>query len=298
MLPIDHNAKVLMLDNSAVETFTICPRKALYSIMGQRRSARPQAELRFGGHLHAALAYRYRCEALGLPWSEGTQMRILDRRFCSTPCEDEEWRNLGTAQKVISKYNLHWSHDPVDILRHNGRPIVEMPFAVFAGRINGWDIYYIGKIDLGHRTDGIIVRDHKTTSMLGNSFWRDAAVSPQTRGYLWALRTILGEEPLGYEINVLATRAPSKTGTPIEFARRTYYTRGQLDEWHSHFLAKAEYFLWLLAKGQWPKHEAMHCVHKYGTCEFYQVCELPASQREAMLASTEYTNNTWTPLYK
>lgn len=287
-----------MLDNSAVEILTQCPRKALHSIMERRRSSRSQPALRFGGHIHSALAYRHRCEALGLKWSEATQMRILDRRFMATPCEDEEWRNLGIAQKVISKYNLTYAFDPINIVKIKGRPLVEMPFAVLAGEIEGWQVFYSGRIDLAHRTDGIIVRDHKTTSMLGDSYWRDAAVSAQQRGYLWALRAILGEEPLGYEINVIATRAPTKTGTAIEFVRRTFYTRGQLDEWHSEFLSKASYFLWLLRRGEWPKHEAMHCVHKYGTCEFYQVCELPAAQRAAMLASSEYTTNTWTPLYK
>ena len=295
--------KTFFVDNSAIELLTTCPWRAYASIIRKRTLVAEQPALRFGGHIHAALAYRYRRIAQGKVPCPDVQMRILSTRFARTPLESEEWRNVNTAQDVITSYNERYSSEPLDtdVVHHNGFPLVEKPFAVIAGERLGWRIVYIGRIDMAFRDGGhLYVRDHKTSSVLGQTYWQDVAVSEQQRGYCWALRETLGEEPLGYEINVLCARKPSRTGNAIEFARQKVFTReppNQLDVWRDNMLAQVETFLWHVNKNIFPRHHK-HCIHKYGVCPFYSVCELPPQTQEQALTSSAYQENTWSPLYK
>jgi hypothetical protein len=299
-----HDPTSLFVDNSFIELITACPWKGFASGVLRRRLSSEQPALRFGGHIHAALAYRYRMEAFGKQWSEDIQTRILSTRFGATPCETEDWRNLENAQAVIHAYNEKYLLETFDIQTggpHN-LPMVERPFACVAGEVRGRKIIYTGRIDLLIR-DGqqCFVVDHKTTSMLGDSYWKDLQMSEQQRGYCWAMREVTGEEPTGYLMNILACRKPTKTGKAIEFARQRFFTKvppDQLDEWHANMLDQVDMFLYHYERGCFPRYHSGHCVHKYGECQFYKVCELPPASRDAALASSAYTDNTWTPLYK
>lgn len=295
------NKKVLFVDNSFIELLTTCPWKCWASSVAKRRLASETPALRLGSHIHATLAYRYKIEAFGKPYNQDVQFRILSKRFERTPCETEDWRNLDTAQKVIEAYNTSHPIEPFDIVNHNGFPLVEKPFAVEAGQIGDVTIIYTGRIDLCLRdnNNGLFVMDHKTTTMLGDTYWKDMEFSEQQRGYCWIIRKILGEEPLGYIVNVLAMRRPTKTGVPIEFQRQRFYTKeptGQLDDWHQNMLAQVEEFLWHYGRGIFPRHHK-HCIGKYGACEFVRVCELPEKDRATALASGAFKNNEWSPLY-
>ena len=296
---IDYIHKVVMLDNSTIEVLTTCPRKTYYANILKCTTSKPQPALRFGSNLHAALAYRHRCEARGLAWTEATQLRILDKLFMAHPCEDEGWRNLGTAQTVLTKYNLQWQADKVEVARTPaGVPMVEVPFACKAGTVGMWTVIATGRIDLVHRRQGrLVVRDHKTTSVVGDGYWMSAEMSAAQRGYCWALWKTLGEAPQSYEINAIITRAPSKTGTQVEFQRREFPVSPEgLTEWHSNFMELAGYMVWLLESQKFPMH-THHCMGKFGACQFYPVCSLPSGQRDTMLRSGDYKENTWSPLY-
>ena len=293
---------VLTIDNSALELITTCPRKAYFSLIRRRRIEAEQPALRFGGHIHSALAYRYKREAMLKPWSEEKQLTILERRFVATPCIDEGWRNLGMAQKVIQHYNEQHLLEPFDVLRggSNNLPLVERPFALYMGKIGETSIVYTGRIDtIIKDIEGVFVMDHKTTSVMGPTYWQTTNMSEQQRGYCYACKESLGFEPTGYITNVLATRAPTRTGTSIEFARQRFYTKvppGQLDEWRDNMLAQVDVFLYYHKKNVYPAHH-YHCVHKFGVCEFYSVCEMPKDAREAVLMSPAFKENTWSPLY-
>jgi hypothetical protein len=310
-----------LVDNSKLELITTCPQLAYLSII---RSLRPSGEspaLRYGGFIHRALAYRYRRIGQGHEWSEDVQIRILQHAFTKAPCDIEGWRNLDSAVKTIRAYNAAWIADSVVVAkRSNGLPLVEQPFAVDTGvTLHGRRIVYIGRIDLVLDTsNGLLVVDHKTTSLLGDSFWLDQAVSPQHRGYCWALKETLGQRPMGYEVNAVATRESivnfdfdpitgrlittgKSKAVPCEFARSplTTVSDGQLHEWYDNMLCIVDNFLSYVDRGIYPSHKK-HCVHKYGICPFYHVCNssLSFDDREAALQSSAFVENTWSPLYK
>lgn len=303
----DVATETLFFDNSAIELITTCPQKAYLKIVRRRTTAAEQPALRLGGHLHAALAYRYKLEAFGKPWNQNTQLRLLERRFAKTPCDTEGWRNLGMACKVIMHYNEEFLLESFSILKlaqYYNLPLVEKPFAFVIGEIDDVSIVYTGRIDLAFKLPGrgIYVLDFKTTSRLGDSFWDDASVMEAQRGYAYALKECYGEEPTGYIIRALATREPTKTGTSIEFKEQTFYTKvpaGQLDEWRNNMLQQAEEFLWCRNRNKWPRHHR-HCIdNKYfGKCEFFDVCNGPAANREDRLKSSDFRTHDWSPLYR
>jgi hypothetical protein len=273
---------------------------AYAKVLRRRTPKGRSAALRFGGHVHAALAYKYRVMANGKEATDDTINRILSCRFERDPLEDEDWRNVNMAQALLFEYNLKYQ-ETLDIPRLKGFPWVEKPFALWAGNIGKRKIIYMGRIDLVMRQGPhTYILDHKTSSILGDTYWKDAGVSEQQRGYCWAYREVSGEEPIGYKINVLAARKPTKTGKAIEFQRSTTFTRepaGQLDIWHANMLQQVETFLWHVDRNVFPRHHK-HCVHKYGTCSFYSVCELAPTLQETALMSSEFEENTWSPLYK
>lgn len=291
-----------LVDNSTIELLTTCPWLAYAKVIRRRTLAVDQPALRFGGHLHAALAFKYRRMAHGKKVDNDTFNRILSKRFEMSPCFNEEWRDVNMAQQVLEEYNNHYASEQLHIAELKGFPLVEKPFAVYAGTIGKRKIIYIGRIDLAlYEGPHLYVMDHKTTSMLGDTYWRDVAVSEQQRGYCWALRETFQQEPLGYKMNVLACRKPTKTGKGVEFVRQTYFTQnppGQLDRWHSNMLHQVEMFLWHVDRNVFPRHHK-HCVGKYGSCAMYSVCEIPDPQsQEDALMSGLYKDNDWSPLFK
>jgi hypothetical protein len=320
----------LFIDNSMLEYITTCPRSAYYNIYKQRELADARAALRFGDYAaHKPLAYRYLNEALGQPWSEEEQIKLMEKLFMDNPLSSEGYRNFNNAAKLIYVYNRNaTTREPFKIVRHpkTNYPLVEKSFAILLkDRVRGYTISYCGRIDLVIELQtGVYVVDHKTTSMLGPAFWDSIAVDPQPRGYCWSLLQSTGIEPTGYMINALGVREsvdnamvhavtgelvmPSKSkARPIELERQRFYTKeppAQLDEWYQNLLSQIDMFLYYsrdkdltpLTARSFPMHRHNHCVGKYGQCQYYNVCSLPESQREMALESNAFRALEWSPL--
>jgi hypothetical protein len=320
-LPLIDNC--LFLDNSTIERITTCPTAADYYFIQRRELDSSAAPLRYGGIIHKAMEYRYRNQQ---SFDESEQLTLVTDLFNQSPIESEGWRNSDSASKLIRAYNRMYPETlPIAILPARivkgkllpSEPIIEMPFACYIGTIANVKIIYTGRIDLALQSDeGLFVMDFKTTSIMGDSFWKDQAMSEQHRGYCWALQESLGIEPTGYIVQALCTREsivnaffdditgtvkpvkPNGKAVPVEFGRQRFFTKeppGQLDEWRQNLLLQVETFLLQHARGSFARHHK-HCVGKYGDCPYYHVCELPAKSRPTALASSAYRNVTWSPL--
>lgn len=168
-------------------------------------------------------------------------------------------------------------------------------------------VMYQGRIDLPVHWDGaLFVIDHKTTSLLGSTFFERMAMSAQQLGYCWAFEQLTGQKVNGYCINAVRTKEPpqylsSGKGGQIEkwwsesFAREKYYvTPARLVEWKHNTIQLIEEFFYHYRKGYMPQKTAWCC--QFGRCQYYDVCTLPAESRGVMLASGLYTENKWSPL--
>lgn len=297
------------IDGSGLSVIQECPTKAYNILIRRRRAAGESPALRLGHHIHEALAYRNKAIASKQPWSEEEQIKLLEELFTSTPCESEDWRNLDFAKQVIQHYNEQFGLESPEIFINpaNGQPVVEHSLAVDTGEVvQGWRIIYIGRIDyLSVEKDGLFINDYKTTSVLGELFWKQFEVDEAQRGYCWAIKKTLGIEPCGYVIRALAFRKPTKTGTSIEFENQRFFTAqptGQLDRWYNNMMNQVEVFLWHHNRSVFPFYHKS-CITRYNqACEFFDVCNVnPHSgsveaAREALLMGGGFKDNDWSPL--
>jgi hypothetical protein len=175
-------------------------------------------------------------------------------------------------------------------------------------------VIYTGKIDLPIQFEqSIWVMDHKTTSMLGGTFWDRMRMSAQQKGYCWSFWKLTGVKPEGYIINAIRTKQPplyvtkgtesnrGKKQSPEDwwketFAREKYYLKPtDLAEWHNNAVSLFEEFFWNYYRGYLPMETANACT-AWGRCPYFDVCTMEEDSRLLMLNSGQYAQNEWSPL--
>lgn len=299
---------ILQIDNSSLEVFTTCPRSAEFKLV-HARSTRSRSALTYGGAIHAGLEAHYK----GLPEDE-----ILKRTFdYFDGVTINDWRTPDRAIDTIQRYRNRYKDDELK----PDPDKVEIPFSLPLCSIDmdcvlpyskalllneesndnlyvkKVDVYWTGKIDLLtpiHGVDGFV--DHKTTSMLGDTFWADFELSNQFLGYGWAASKIAGKVITRAMVNAIVGRPVTKTGTSTDFVRQVYnYAPEQIAEWEVNTITLVTDFLSNLHRGMFPMFTKW-CMGKYGKCGYHDACTLPPSVRLDVLYSDLYENNTWSPL--
>lgn len=245
---------------------------------------------------------------------------------------EDDYRTLDRMIALIDAYGKQYPHEPFDIARlPDGRPFIEVPFALpfaeldvdgdFAVQnlarqadgsisavgtpevrhIKTLKVVFCGRIDLAYRiNNSLYILDHKTASIATNM--AEFVLSHQFQGYTWAAETILKEPVSAVVINRMVIRKPSRTGEAFAFDRQVNATqRGLVEEWKHDILHILADFIEMVRRGYMPKH-TQWCVNKFGTCQFHKVCSLGdaadalSEQRQIILGSGEYEENTWSPL--
>ncbi len=240
---------------------------------------------------------------------------------------EDDFRTYDRMIDLIHKYGEHYPFESFDIVTFpDGRPFLEVPFALPLGRIevrqDVWvqnlvrlvdgsiikdgpparryvdiiEIVWQGRIDLVYRHNGgLYLMDHKTSSIATNM--AEFEISHQFYGYTWAVETLLREQVSGTVINRIVCRRPTRTGDPFTFERKLILTqRGLVTEWKSDILHMCADFVEGVRRGYMPKRTAW-CVGKFGTCQFHKVCSNDdPTQRQFLLESGEFEENTWSPL--
>lgn len=302
------------IDNSTLELLTTCPRALEYNRLHRRVLAAAKPSLSFGSAIHLALEYRYRhCknqppDAL----EESEQARVLQSFFASNVPPEDDYRNLNWAIEVIKRYNATYNVEPFNILVDNkGEPMVEMPFALklfdYDSRAIGLKnvpVYYSGRIDLPVMwSEFLTIIDHKTTSMLGDYYFKEQRISPQLLGYCWAFEQLTSRKVQAFCINAIRSRPmPQKPSGGIDrwwtenFQRHTEFVfPHQLEEWKTNTIALVKEFFWHYHHDYFPQKKKW-CSGKYGLCPYYDVCDLPFPERGTLLNSTLFADNDWSPL--
>ena len=331
-LPLTDGA--LLIDNSTLELFT-CYRKAEYKWLRGRVRDTDKAGANFGSGVHVGLDQRYALSGTG-PVSQATRIALdtaMHKHFDSSPAPDGDFRDFNHACKMLTAYLKNYPTESFEILQGPKGPIIESsfmyPFAVAlldaAGtwHVIPWDekpennfkwvgvvcvvhIYYTGKIDLGIRDhNGIWSFDHKTTFMFGQGFDQQMSMDGGQLGYCWALRKATGIMPIGYIIDAIRVRKPSRKGAiaedyegiaPIDasdFVRKPFWiTKDTLDEWEQNTMALLSQIFNTHQSDYMPMVRSQ-CVGKYGACEFIEVCSIPRNQRLEFLSSGMFTDNLW-----
>lgn len=300
----------LFIDNSSLEHFTTCPRQALYSLVRRLKPAGERTALNFGGIVHKILEARYRaCTALHAQTQEVTKVMLAtaEREYQAWTPPEDDYRTLSCAVELIRRYEEYYPFEQFEVVRgSDGTPLIEVPFAIPLGTIDLKNenkqvkIVWQGRIDLAYISangGGLYVMDHKTTSVMGPSYFSGFTIAHQMYGYAWATEQMCGQTVSAVVINALGIRKPTRTGNAFEFKREVIpIQRGLLDEWKRDTLYIVADFVEMCRRGYLPKH-TVWCAGKFGMCPYHKVCTLDGDdQREVMLNSGEFTKNDWSPL--
>lgn len=306
-LPLIDDA--LFIDNSSLEKFTTCPRSAQYYIIDKIEGANERTAPAFGGKIHKILEARYKDHVNFMPQEPGRKgtteimQEVAAVEFKDWTPPDDDFRTYATALQFIDLYNTTYPVEAFDIYKlPDGKPAIEMPFAVPLGEIELHDgknikIIWTGRIDMVYQRESrLYVMDHKTTSVMGPSYFKEFELSSQVHGYVWATQQLTGQRIDGFVVNALAMRKPTKTGKAFELLRHIVpIDQSLVEEWKSDTLTIISDFVNMAERSHFPKHTKW-CVGKYGVCEYATVCGLPPTQRDSILYSPAYRPVTWSPL--
>ena len=298
----------LFIDNSFLESWVSCPRLAEYSFLHKKTAAQSKPSLNYGGAIHHALAHRYRtCPDYLDPSCQAAQEELLTEWFNEKPNPIDDHRQLDLANKMITAYNDKYFSEPFKVLELKSGLAVELPFvfklmdSVLSYTNETITIMYSGRIDLAVTEDGQnFIVDHKTTSMLGDQFFKGLSVAPQMLGYCVGLERTLGIKCDGFIVNALRVPSPRKR-TEMSFSGedfqrlKVYLHEGQLAEWEKNTKTLVKELLWHYWQGYMPQKKT-YCVNKFGLCQYFDVCQVPEENRELLLNSGMFVDNTWSPL--
>lgn len=299
------------LDNTALEAYMSCPRKFYYSMVKHRRGRGGQSPaLAYGTTWHAMMEAHY--------ITGGDVKAVTDAAVASWQPHDNP-EDHRTLQRAVSEYGQFLSkygdHDTETRLSgttvgYPTEPLVECPTEVWwPGALHP----YTGKIDRIFEHHGLYyVEDHKTTSAMGATYFRQFDPSNQMMGYAWLAQKLSGLPIAGVRINAHAVLKGSS-----KFERQTImFSEERLEEWsrnlNSWIARMAEsyrvynsdpvgelhgaepYHADATVLTAFP-HNFQACAGKYGQCTYTDVCTYPARMRERILEA-EFTEHPWNPL--
>lgn len=309
---------VFIIDNSGLEDLK-CPRLFQYKQLNRKVAASSRAGANFGSTIHRGLETRYnRCGANSVDSITSIAIEAdMLAWLTENPQPDMDFRNYNHACKMMAVYNSIYKNEQFKIVTApaTGKPIIEASFCLPFGEIEVEQrlgdavlpskhvpIYYSGKIDLGIQdNNGIWSFDHKTAFQFGEGFDKQMGMDGGQLGYCWALGQVLGTKPQGYIIDAIRVRRPKKQdefggidcidGT--DFKRVPYYvSQDMLNEWREDVMQLIQNIFDYHANSHFPRHR-WNCTNKFGVCDFYDVCSTPRAQRDMILESSLFEENTW-----
>lgn len=294
-----------LIDNSGLEKLK-CPRLFQYTEVDRKTAVAAKAGANFGSTIHRGLETRYKLCGTE-PVDSASELLInvaMDEWLRENPQPETDFRNYGHAEKMLRVYNSIYRKEAFKILKNTaGKPIIEASFALPLGSVQNIPIIYCGKIDLGiEDNNGIWSQDHKTAFQFGDTFDKQMSMDGGQLGYCWALGQFTGKQPQGYIIDAIRVRRPKRDDEfsdngcidATDFKRTPYFvSQDMLDEWKEDVLSLICNIINMHDRNYYPRFRA-NCTNKFGVCEFYDVCSTPVEQRERLLNSGMYEENTWT----
>lgn len=275
------------IDNTALSLFMKCPQKYDYAMrQHRRRQGKPSPAIAYGSAFHKCLEMHYKYggeeeivyKALYKSWED--HGKVDDHRTV-----DRVWMEY---LKYVEKYGKP-EDETAKTVGYPDSPLIEMSVnASWEGARHP----YAGKIDRIIELQGqYYVQDHKTTSRMGDYYFKQFELSNQMMGYVWIARKLIPDIKIaGVQINAhCVLKRESK------FAREIIsFSDDRLEDW------AANYNNWVFKIEQahmnndFPRNFS-ECDGKYSMCEYAGVCSMPPKLRERTL-EFEFDVVPWNPL--
>lgn len=238
----------------------------------------------------------------------GTKMEDEQGEFYQPENITAPWFSL---QERITLYNEFIASLPIE---HQAKE--KIPDSAYTDdnlpciKVTHIHVAWSGRIDaIAKCNNAIRVIDHKTTSIAGDQFVQDFAISNQVLGYVWAAQQLWPElNPSAFCLNAIHFKKPTGTGSisnpgprggpaALNFFRAYFdYSPSRVQQWQENCLHIVSDFINSLIRNHFCRHTKW-CFAKYGKCQYHDVCiqDNPAV-RTAMLNSDMFKNVTWNPV--
>lgn len=304
----------MIVDNFAISLFQGCPAKYDLRINQGWSRVRKGPALGFGGAMHAGLAAWYR-RPVGSPDRLDAACAAISAEWGFDPIDDR--RTLANALRMMQAYATEYPAESFEIVGMDaGEPLIEQPFTLPTGMYLpcldpsclGFDCAEplrqtncpycsnpLEPIEYGGIFDGLVtfgdktyILEHKTTSMLGPTYFHQFKPNNQITGYSWAASTLSGREVSGAIVNALLLTRSSK----IEF-ERGFTTRSTEDIklWLEHLWHICLAIRESKRKDVWPMYTAACSV--YGGCEYREVHSTPVQIERERILATDFVVEPW-----
>lgn len=242
-------------DASTISDFLRCPRYGYYRHIKRIIPIADEAPLRFGAIFHQALDAWHAKE--GTP-----EVKLANAvKICeSVPRNlDDDARTPETATRIIKEYAAHYAKEPWELLDSECEFTIDM----------GQDRMYVGRIDKNIKWNSgfIYVLDHKTTKILGSSFFSQFRPSVQMTGYAYACRELFGScSGIVIDAISLATKPKDRFLRDISPRLPQEYT-----SWEKNFHLWCAGIEGYISRDEYPCHYNL-CNMYFHDCCYKQLC--------------------------
>ena len=135
----------------------------------------------------------------------------------------------------------------------------------------------------------LYILEHKTTSMLGATYFLQWEIHNQVIGYCWGAQQVSGKLIGGANLNSLCLTR----GGNIKFERRLIgVSQSLIDEWRTDVAATCNEIDLARRTGHWRK-STEQCVGKYGPCQFHSVHTLVHPDERRRRLEADYVKQEW-----
>lgn len=295
----------MKIDNFALTMHQACPAKFDLSINQGWQPRRKSGALGFGAAFHEGMAQWYKTgdpnlarQAIEDSWQEGPIDDYRTKQRC-----------IQTFDEYIKVYP---SESFVPVPGPDG-PFIEVPFAIDTGtclshcQVCGFDGNEYGihvcvrcksplePIEYGGIFDGLVefngsvyILEHKTTSMLGPTYFYQFKPNNQVTGYVWGASQLSGMRVGGAIINAICV---TKTGKAKFERHLTTRQPEDIARWLRDVWTSCNEIDHHKRTGHWPM-RTPSCM-QYGMCAFHGVHVLPSEREQLMRLEQDYVKQVW-----
>jgi len=269
-------------DYTTIDMFQRCRKYYYWRIIRQLDTKTVSPALLFGSAIH---------DALDIYYTEGLDKALAKFRETYVDREGDEIRTVETGTKLLENYARIYAHEPFKVV---GKP--EVGFVIPIG-----DILWGGRMDLPVEWSGDFwIMEHKTTTKLTGSFFKQFALDKQPTSYILGAETYFNRPCRGCMLNVLepwkeVKRVTEKTKKPEDQFLRSPILRSQMlkDRFKLNIQRVVRDILWCEANDEFYETELKSACFYYNyDCPYRLMCEFGENDK---IINAEFKVEKWEP---
>lgn len=286
-----------IIDNSLINTFRSCPRKAFLEYFEHYKPGQQSV------HLHAGAAFAHGCEVArrafydkGLDHDAALGKGVLalwSSYGDYEPPEDSAKHPLRMAEALVYFFDS-WpfaTDHAKPMLKPDGSSAVEFSFAEPLDILHPEShepLIYAGRADMVVTlAQGIFIEDDKTASALGAAWHQQWDLRAQFTGYVWAARQ------MDLEVTGVLIRGVAILKTEFKHAEEiSFRPKWEVERWHEQTLRDIRRMIAAWNEGYFDYNLGDACS-SFGGCMFKNVCK---SNDPDTWLSSYFERRVWNPI--